>query len=154
MGTRGPKPEDWKTRLMRKVKRSERGCLLWQGSLTYGGYGRFDSRRTAHRVSWELANGAIPTGKLVLHRCDTPACVNPQHLFLGTPSDNAIDMMKKGRSCVGRAHWNARLTEEKVEHMKKVYAAGGVSFVRLGRMFGVGRSQAHRVVRGLRWGSN
>lgn len=78
-------------------------CWLWTGSLTNsGGYGQLSRSRAegpvrANRVSYEMHIGPIPDGLSVLHRCDTPACVNPAHLFLGTTRDNARDMSRKGR---------------------------------------------------------
>lgn len=75
------------------------GCLLWTGRLSHG-YGVMEiqcRRQRTHRVSYELAYGPIPSGLSVLHRCDTPACINPDHLFLGTIADNNHDMMAKGR---------------------------------------------------------
>jgi len=76
------------------------GCWLWVGSVRGRGYGRFWDEKTvvAHRMSWELFRGAIPEGKYVLHRCDVPVCVNPQHLWLGTAKDNYHDMVKKKRA--------------------------------------------------------
>lgn len=77
------------------------GCMLWIRSTDTNGYGMLcvDGRkRKAHRVAWELANGPIPAGLHVLHRCDTPACVNPAHLFLGTHTDNMRDCSAKGRT--------------------------------------------------------
>lgn len=77
------------------------GCWIWIGSLDSYGYGLIASGRgprLAHRVSWELHNGNIERQTHVLHRCDTPCCVNPMHLFLGSHADNMRDCAKKGRS--------------------------------------------------------
>jgi hypothetical protein len=79
-------------------------CWLWRGWLQPNGYGRgrFDGKnRLAHRVSYQLANGSITEGHYICHRCDTPACVNPAHLFSGTPEVNVQDMMAKGRNANG-----------------------------------------------------
>ena len=72
----------------------ETGCLLWrQGERRV--YGAISI--SAHRLAWEMANGCIPAGMQVLHRCDEPRCCNPEHLFLGTQSENMADMRRKGR---------------------------------------------------------
>ena len=76
------------------------GCRLWFGAGEQDGYGviYYEGRtQNAHRVAWQLAHGAIPEGLQVLHECDTPACINVKHLFLGTAADNMADKMKKGR---------------------------------------------------------
>lgn len=77
------------------------GCWIWTGAINGGGYGSmcYRGRRDgAHRFSWEYHNGqSIPEGMRVLHKCDMPSCVNPEHLFLGTQSDNQIDAQTKGR---------------------------------------------------------
>lgn len=77
----------------------EAGCWIWIGSLRHG-YGAMHVNgysHGAHRVSWEMHKGSIPPKSYVLHKCDTPACVNPDHLFLGDQFDNMADMKRKGR---------------------------------------------------------
>jgi hypothetical protein len=92
-------------RLLRKIKITPTDCWEWQGAKNNIGYGLIrdnEKMRTTHRVSYEQHNNTtIPTGMCVLHTCDNPACVNPNHLWLGTMQDNSRDMVKKGRSNFG-----------------------------------------------------
>jgi hypothetical protein len=79
-------------------------CILWSGRIGNHRYGVVDvggRSVLAHRQAWEDANGPIPVGLFVLHRCDNPPCVNPEHLFLGTHQDNMADMKAKGRGANG-----------------------------------------------------
>ena len=99
---------NWKDRLS---KQSD-GCWIFQGSLNADGYGQIsrDGRGVRlHRLAWEEANGPIPKGMRVCHRCDMPACCNVAHLFLGTQQDNVTDMIAKGRF-KGASHLNALKT--------------------------------------------
>lgn len=96
-------------------------CHLWRAAVSEYGYGKFSITRgrweRAHRVAWWLSTGRWPTAS-VLHRCDTPACVRVDHLFLGTNADNLGDMAAKGRASRGEARHNARLTEEVVRAIR------------------------------------
>ncbi len=82
-----------------KVQKSD-GCWVWQGCIVrrYGVLGHDGKQVKAHRVAWGLTNGPIPNGLSVLHKCDNPPCVRPDHLFLGTQLDNMRDCSAKGRS--------------------------------------------------------
>ena len=80
------------------------GCWIWQGCRNTNGYGYLTHRYKnyqAHRFSWIIHRGEIPQGMLVLHKCDVPLCVNPDHLYLGTYANNTADMMRKGRNGYG-----------------------------------------------------
>jgi HNH endonuclease len=109
----------------------ETGCWEWTASLNTNGYGQFRINGTteqAHRASWMIFKGPIPQddsayGTMnVLHKCDNPLCVNPEHLFLGDQSDNANDAVSKGRwgkrGMIGEKHGRALLTEEQVRMIR------------------------------------
>jgi hypothetical protein len=155
-------------RLLAKVQIDESGCWVWTASRTKGGYGTFwlDGRRTtAHRASYILHRGAVSEDMHVCHRCDVPACINPDHLFLGTPAENLRDMSVKGRSCSGdRARVNrypetrcrgsnsglARTTEAQVRELRKLYATGS-SIAELARQTGLGQSTVRHIVHRDTW---
>lgn len=111
-------------------------CWLWKGSLTHNGYGRLPWRDTtlrAHRFAYEMAYECdIPTRMLVLHGCDNPSCVNPNHLFLGTQKDNIDDMFTKKRA--NKAH---KVSDEQVREIRARYALGGVTKKDLANEYGV-----------------
>jgi len=114
-------------RFFRRVEKSD-GCWMWTGTKAPNGYGRFQSggkgspHLGAHRFSYEMHKGKIPEGMVVMHSCDTPACVNPDHLSVGTHKENTADMIQKGRKApfvnYGERSGAAVLTEEKVRYIR------------------------------------
>lgn len=91
-------------------------CILWSGAKSGDGYGTVtinNRQLSAHRAAWEQKHGPIPSGLWVLHKCDKPLCVNPDHLFLGTAKENTQDCIKKGRRNTpkGEAHANRKLDQ-------------------------------------------
>lgn len=131
-------------------------CWEWTGSFNVQSYGHLlaNGRRTkATHVSWFLYHGEWPNdlGLYVLHKCDNPPCVNPEHLFLGTNADNARDRSEKGRSATGTDHAHAKLTESDVKAMRRMYAAGGISQAKIGALYGVTPAMVHRIVSRTAW---
>jgi len=130
-------------------------CWLWTAHVNKGGYGVFwvgslATDRIAHRLSWQMKNGEIPDGKVICHKCDVPACVNPDHLFVGTHRDNVEDKIKKGRCPKGESHCCAKLKERDVFGIRKLIAAGMPQF-EIGPLFGVTPSLISAIKTRRKW---
>ena len=141
------------------------GCWIWVASVDRRGYGRIQGggRRAgvlgAHRASWIIHFGAIPDGLHVLHHCDNPPCVNPAHLFLGTPKDNVADMRAKGRYVGnpdgkgikrGAGSPNAKVTEGDVVAIR-AERERGVPVAALSERYGVSRSLVSEIANRKAW---
>lgn len=122
-------------KIMQRVDVRPNGCWLWKGCLS-GKYAKIGVARRnfrVHRVLWESLNGPVPPGRILCHTCDTPTCVNPEHVYPGTKSDNARDAVQRQRmNCGsrngtrtrperrsrGEAHYNAKITEDDVRRIR------------------------------------
>lgn len=156
--------DEWFWPRVRKLEYATRPdlgpCWIWIGQRRNSdGYGGVKVPGTArnvsvHRISWELENGPVPNGLLVLHKCDNRPCVRPSHLFLGTQTDNMRDMVIKGRSSSikGESNPKARLTQAEVEHIRKEASIGkrGTPIV-LAKVFGVSIGCIHDIVKRRSW---
>lgn len=159
---RGEPTMDLWDRIYSKVEINEStGCWEWQG-YKRNGYGRTTigsrtngTRRSecTHRISYMLNYGEIPKGMDVCHKCDNPSCINPKHLFLGTPRDNAVDCLNKGRrhDISGENKHNAKLTKTDVENIRKIYELKELSLRELARKYNVNRKTMWNAITGKTW---
>lgn len=128
-------------------------CWLWTGALRTNGYGHTQIKngagerrwRGAHQHSWEMVNGPIPAGLVLMHKCDTELCVRPDHLVPGTEAENRAD-----RDAKGRLKGGPKLTARRVRHLRRRVAAGE-SVRELARRFGLRFQTVYRAVRGETW---
>lgn len=137
-------------RFYKKVEIAYTTCWAWTAYRTPLGYGLFYYRgrmRPAHRVSWELHYGPIPDGLDVLHNCDTPYCVHPEHLFLGTQQTNMDDMVSKGRQSKGTARSQHKLTDADVVAIRQSTARPSA----IAHQYGVDASHITKIKRHKKW---
>lgn len=170
-------------RFWSKVNRTDT-CWLWTACVDKDGYGmiRVDRKnKRAHRLAYELTIGPIPDGMVVCHRCDTPTCVRPGHLFLGTDRDNMDDCISKGRTKLmgasgdanglrkhpdrnphhinpelsrGENNGNAKITQQQADEIRNRYASGGVTQKEIGTEYNISPSQVRNIVHGKSWNYN
>jgi hypothetical protein len=153
-------------RFWEKVNKSG-NCWEWTAAtFTQMGYGEFwlNGNKYAHRVSWQIHNGEIPEGELVLHHCDNPVCVNPSHLYLGDASDNMQDMAKRSENAgmfkeghdrgketrfePGHESPHRKLTQEQADKIRERYKKGGVTYSELGDEYGVTKNTIMNIIKG------
>ena len=141
-------------RFWRHVEKTD-GCWIWTASKDANGYGRINGGQghpvLATHVSWELANGPIPEGMGILHRCDNPPCVRPDHLFLGDQAINMQDCAEKGRTTRGERSASAKLTAQQAREIRTRYAQGGISQSALGREYGLCQATIRELIIGETW---
>jgi len=145
-------------------------CWLWKGSMNPGGYGQFSlGRQTykAHRIAYFLKHGHDPGPLCVCHKCDVRNCVNPFHLFLGTPIENQRDSEAKGRFRIGgdhgcwqthpekmprgERHGRAKVKEADIVEIRRLYATGSYTYAVLAEKFGISFGAVGRIVNRKRW---
>jgi len=145
-----PRPRPAEERFLEKVCPDvNSGCWLWSGFLGRGGYGQFrasDKTQPAHRFSYEFYNGLSIGDKsmCVCHKCDTPSCVNPNHLFLGSFQENMDDMKRKGRNRVGSDHASAKLDDDGVVRLRALIK-DGVPQRQIAKILGVSQSAVSHI---------
>jgi hypothetical protein len=129
-----------------KVKKTST-CWLWTGSKS-NGYGRFKSE-PAQRAAYRFTYGDFDRWSQILHKCDNPLCVRPEHLFPGTIQDNMADMMRKGRQQRGEGHWKAKLDWDKVNEIRNSYPRKSIG--ELARRYRVRWVTIRQVIKGRTW---
>lgn len=144
------------------------GCWNWTGAISSNGYGHMQWQNktlSTHRLSYECFVGPIPDGKSVCHSCDNRKCLNPEHLWIGTHSDNMSDMVIKGRAAVGdrniaRRHpeirrgsknGRSKLNSDIVRSARELYVKGGITYRELAERYGVALQVMYRAVKGISW---
>jgi hypothetical protein len=129
-------------------------CWEWIGARHWKGYGRFcfeGVNALAHRVSWVLHKGPIPDGLHVLHRCDNPSCVRPEHLKLVSNQDNMDDRNRRGRTAHGEHLLRAKLTAAQVKEIRRRFHGGETNKSLLSREYNTSHTNIRSILDGLTW---
>jgi len=147
---------DLEGRFWSKINQVENDeCWEWRGATSSDGYGQFFLRGEtlyAHRVMYQEYRSGNPDGQMVLHHCDNPTCVNPNHLYLGDQSDNMQDAVKRDRLVIpGPREGGTKLTEEDVSYIKWYLRNTGRVQKNIGEQFGVTQETISSISRGDAW---
>lgn len=141
-------------RFWNKVKKTST-CWLYQGGrLNKFGYGSFwynGATHSAHRTTWKIAYGCIPNKYNILHKCDIPNCVNPEHLFVGTLADNNKDRANKNRSSRGVTRPTSKLRPSQVFEIRKLYSDRLLSIRQLAANYGVTYNTIWQLLNNKTW---
>ena len=166
MSTKIEWTDEIKKRFWKKINKTK-DCWIWKEGCFINGYGQFrvgTKKMKAHRVVFMMINGEIPKNKIICHKCDNPKCVNPQHLFLGTHKDNALDSKNKGRRafglrhgtytkphtrCKGEKNGSAKLTKENVIAIRLQHKNTSVDV--LSKNFKISKSQIRNIINYRAW---
>lgn len=129
-------------------------CWHWIAHKYKNGYGRMNVGKKqclSHRFSWVLYGNNLQTGRVICHRCDNRDCVNPEHLFQGTQSDNLNDMKEKGRSCFGEKNGMAKLPIRYVKLIRIIHRFGDFKISEIADFFNVSKSCVQSIVSRSKW---
>jgi len=130
-------------------------CWLWKGGLNWDGYGVYKKNgitHRAHRYIWELVNNKQIGNKVAMHICDTPNCVNPDHLLFGTQADNIDDKIRKNRQAKGEKCHSSILTDDQIVEIRKKYKYRIYTYKMLAFEYGVCKDTIQKAVRKINWG--
>jgi hypothetical protein len=137
-----------------RISKTPSGCWQWTGYRSQAGYGVIHRRGRSfltHRLAYEAAHGAIPQDAQVLHKCDNPRCVRPDHLEVGSVRKNIRDAVRRGLIKVGEQSPSSKLSAQEVSEIRMTYATGGVSLRALAAKFGVNHKTIHKIISGRTW---
>lgn|SRR3990167_7131146 len=137
-----------RNRFLSKVEKTQ-GCWIWKTARNKQGYGAFGrgEYKLAHRASWLFHVGEFDQSLCVLHKCDNPPCVNPEHLFLGTRDDNNKDKKIKGRASLGFKLPQTKLSKDHVAEIRRLYNGKYGHTAVLAKMFKVTTKHIRSIVR-------
>lgn len=140
------------------IQLSDCGCMIWMGAIDGGGYGiSYSGKKSpaghnipegAHRLAYRAEIGTIKARAHILHWCDVPQCVNPDHLFIGNQASNMADMAAKKRSCIGSRHGRSTMSEATAIKLRAEYIFRKVTYRDLAEKYCLNPSAVAAVVRG------